>query len=372
MSGVMKNSLGLRTFIKYEHRFNELNRYDIQLGLESSKATSKIKNYSNEKGNPVNLMANDDLTARQHFAFLKMEVDWQERLFIELGGSLNLYGYAYEGFLPTPTGRQRKNLSAQLMPKLAASYLINKSLSLRSSISRGYSPPTLAEFRASDNVININLKAEAGWNYESGLTYQSTNGRLTANGSLYYFRLENAIVRRVTASDAEFFINAGGTKQLGAELQFSWLAFAGNDAQLFNHLRLNSAFSYSHYRFQNFQNAALDFSGNAVTGVPQQTLVTQISTSIFKGFFLFGQHSFVSPIPLDDANTVYSRKYHVIDVKTGFRDFAIKDFKLSLSLGINNVLNRSYSLGNDLNAVGNRYYNPAMGRNYFTSLRIGI
>jgi len=29
------------------------------------------------------------------------------------------------------------------------------------------------------------------------------------------------------------------------------------------------------------------------------------------------------------------------------------------------LLNQYYSLGNDLNAVGKRYYNPAPGKNYF-------
>jgi iron complex outermembrane receptor protein len=34
-------------------------------------------------------------------------------------------------------------------------------------------------------------------------------------------------------------------------------------------------------------------------------------------------------------------------------------------IGADNILNETYSLGNDLNALGGRYFNPAPKRNYF-------
>jgi iron complex outermembrane receptor protein len=39
--------------------------------------------------------------------------------------------------------------------------------------------------------------------------------------------------------------------------------------------------------------------------------------------------------------------------------------QLGLFAGVDNLLNQKYSLGNDLNAFGNRYFNPAPTRNYF-------
>jgi len=43
---------------------------------------------------------------------------------------------------------------------------------------------------------------------------------------------------------------------------------------------------------------------------------------------------------------------------------------MNIFAGADNLLNQSYSLGNDLNAVGNRYYNPAPGRNYFGGISL--
>ena len=40
--------------------------------------------------------------------------------------------------------------------------------------------------------------------------------------------------------------------------------------------------------------------------------------------------------------------------------------------GVDNALNEKYSLGNDLNAAGGRYFNAAPKRNFFAGVRIGF
>jgi iron complex outermembrane receptor protein len=41
-----------------------------------------------------------------------------------------------------------------------------------------------------------------------------------------------------------------------------------------------------------------------------------------------------------------------------------------LFLGVDNLLDQDYSLGNDLNAPGGRYYNAAPGRNYYLGFNV--
>jgi iron complex outermembrane receptor protein len=45
--------------------------------------------------------------------------------------------------------------------------------------------------------------------------------------------------------------------------------------------------------------------------------------------------------------------------------------KLKIYTGIDNILNETYSLGNDINATGGRYYNAAAKRNYYAGISIG-
>ncbi|RZK01531.1 MAG: TonB-dependent receptor, partial [Flavobacterium sp.] len=273
---------------------------------------------------------------------------------------------------PVAVAEKNRNFSARLMPKFAASYLFNENISVRTSISKGYSPPTLAEVRSSDNIINNNLQAEAGWNYEAGLRYQTKNKRLNVDGNVFYFNLRDAIVRRLNDNDTEFFINAGGTKQLGTELESSLWLIKREDKSFLNGLLLRNSFTYSHFKFDQFQNAGNDFSGNELTGVPKHTVVSSLELNFIKGIYLFAQHNYTSSIPLNDANTAFADKYHLADLKTGIRNLNIGKIALDVSFGINNLLNQTYSLGNDLNAAANRYFNPAMKRNYYANIGLTL
>lgn len=364
-----ESTVGLRTFVEFFAISNTV-KYNFQAGLESSRTKSHIKNYGNLQGVATNLTASDDLKAHKDFGFLRLNFDVKQRLLVELGTSLNFFGYDYQSFFPMQVAEKQRSFKTRLMPKIAASYLINNNLTFRSSVSKGYSPPTLAEVRSSDNIINNNLQAEAGWNYESGLRYQTKNKRFYVDGTVFYFNLKDAIVRRLNTNDVEYFINAGGTKQFGTELQTHLWLIKSNPNQFLNGLLIGNSFTYSHFRFDDFKNAGSDFSGNKLTGVPKHTLVSSLSFDFKKGVYLFAQHNYTSAIPLNDANTVFAKKYHLADIKTGIRNLKIRKTELDISFGINNLFNQNYSLGNDLNAANSRYFNPAMKRNYYAGLGI--
>ncbi|MBC8110922.1 MAG: TonB-dependent receptor [Verrucomicrobia bacterium] len=75
-------------------------------------------------------------------------------------------------------------------------------------------------------------------------------------------------------------------------------------------------------------------------------------------------------MPLNDANAAFAPAYQLLGGKIGYKkDF--KHLKVNVFAGIDNALDQFYSLGNDLNAVGNRFYNPAAGRNFFGGLTLG-
>ncbi|MFD0939549.1 TonB-dependent receptor [Pedobacter boryungensis] len=362
-----ESTIGLRTFIEYAKTNKNLN-YTLQGGLETASTKTNINNFGNTNGSPSTLLASDHLKANQSFTFLRLNFDIQQRLLVEVGSSLNFYGYNYQSYFPLALAEKEKTFKKQLMPKLAASYLVNRNFTVRASASKGYSPPTLAEVRSSDNVINTNLQAEAGWNYESGLRYQTTNKRIDIDATVFYFNLKDAIVRRLNTNDVEYFINAGGTKQLGTEFQVATWLIEPTAKGFINGLQLRSSYTYSHFRFDDFKNALQDYSGNKLSGVPTYTIVSSLLFNFDKGFYLFAQHNYTAAIPLNDANTVFAKPYHLADVKAGMRNLKIGKVAFDLSFGVNNLFNQSYSLGNDLNAANNRYFNAAARINYYTGL----
>ncbi|RNL54215.1 TonB-dependent receptor [Pedobacter jejuensis] len=365
-----ESTLGFRTFLEFAQR-NESFKWNVQGGIESSGTKTQVKNYNNNAGTPSALMAYDDLRANQDFAFLRFNFDINSKLLIELASSINFFNYKYERFFPTIINEQKRNFDAELMPKLALSYLFSPKVSLRASVSKGYSPPTLAEVRSSDNNINNDLQAENGWNYEIGLRYKPLNNRFYANANIFQYELKDAIVRRLNANDTEFFINAGGTKQKGIELE-SALWLIQNAGGFLNGLQLRSSYTYSHYRFENFINGNSNYSGNKLTGVPESVVVSSLEFLFNDGIYLFGQHNYTSSIPLNDANSVFAKRYNLIELKAGIRNLKLGKTKFEIFGGANNLLNEKYSLGNDLNAANNRYFNPAPGSNFYAGLSVKL
>ncbi len=350
-------TLGMRSYLEYGKATGEAN-WKLNIGLESMKTTTDFDNYDNNQGIPGALQASDDLAANSNFAYAQLSVDVAEKLLIELSASANYYKYNYKTFDP------------QLMPRAALSYLATEQLSLRASVSKGYSPPTLLEVRSSDNVINKDLQPELGWNYETGLHYQTLNNKLNIDLTAFYYNLKNAIVRRANDNGTEYFVNSGGTKQPGLEAAFSYHIIEANNSCLIRGMQLKSAYTMSRFRFDRYLNLTNDLTGNELTGVPKNTVISSADIQLPARFYLFIQHNYTSSIPLNDANTVYAKKYHLAQAKIGWQNLKIGNTLVEIYAGGDNLLNQKYSLGNDLNAFGGRYYNAAASRNFYAGLAI--
>jgi iron complex outermembrane recepter protein len=99
-------------------------------------------------------------------------------------------------------------------------------------------------------------------------------------------------------------------------------------------------------------------------------VLSSIDVELPKGCYVFFQHNFTSRIPLNDANTAYAKKYHLLQTKVGYRNLRIGRVPVEIFAGADNLLNENYSLGNDLNALGGRYFNAAAKRNFYGGLAL--
>ncbi len=365
-----EGTLGLRTYIELSGNTNSYVNWKWNAGLELQGTSADIANYTNNKGTRGNLQAQDDIISRQFFYFSRFSANLGEKLTAEIAASLNYYQIHFDKDISTPTSKFKRKFDPELMPRFALSYQIADNLALRTSVSRGYSPPTIAEIRASDNKINTAIGSETGWNYETGLRFRDLRDRLWLDASIFHYRLENAIVRRVNSDDTEFYLNAGGTRQTGLETQASyWIIEPGTQGFL-SGFQIQNSYTLSKYFFRNYISGTSDFSGNRLTGVPRGVFVSAMDFRFQKHFYLFAQHNYTSKIPLNDANSVYSKDYNLIHFKAGWRSSRPGKPALDIFAGLDNVLNEKYSLGNDLNAFGGRYFNAAPLRNFFGGIKV--
>jgi iron complex outermembrane receptor protein len=346
-------------------------QYDLQAGIQLGRAESRIRNYANLKGTAGQLSAADDIAATEANYFARLEVNVFEKISAEAAVSMNQYGFQLRRLFPTTEVQPSKTRPAtELLPRLALSWKIIPSLAWRLSASKGFSQPTVAEIRPSDQQIHDELKGESGWNYESGLRFRNGNNRFYADAAVFRFELQNTIVRRNNSLGEEYFVNAGGTLQSGLEIEARHTLFEKEEG-LLRYLALRGSYAYNKFRFRDYQSGPNDLSGNKLTGVPLQTFFAGAELNITQPLSFFINYQHVDPLPLNDQNTEFTEGYDLLEAKLIYK-LKIKTIAVELYVAAANLLDEIYSSGNDLNAAGGRYYNPAMPRNYYGGMRLSF
>lgn len=357
-------SLGTRLIYETQRKNTRLKWVN---GAEWLYNHSLISDFGNKSGLSDTVQFKDDIYANQWFAFSQADVTIREKWTITAGLSLNNQSYRYKRLTDNNSDYVAKKSNLVLTPRLAVLYRKNKNISFYMLAAKGFSPPSLAEIRPSDGNYYAALEAEYGWNYELGVKGDLFNKKLQFDMAAYFFNLQNAIVRRTNTVGAEYFVNAGGTKQNGIEAMIQYQIIK-NSTQFITGLNVLSSYSYQPYRFTEYQQTTFNYSGNEVTGVPKNIWVTGMDIETKKGFYCNISLNATSSLPLTDANDAYTDAYRLVQMKLGYR--LVKSHKLfHLFAGFDNLFNQSYSLGNDINAAGKRYYNPASGRNLFVGMQ---
>jgi iron complex outermembrane receptor protein len=338
-------------------------------GAEWQGNISHINNYDNNGGVAGNLMYDDDVHVQQYFLFTQANLQFN-KLTVQLGTSLNRQQLKYNRVSDLVYNSwQHQNTKFLLAPRLSLLYSITNTASFYGIISKGFSPPTLAEVRPSTNQF-YNLQPEYGWNFEAGFKGTALKNFLLFDASVYSFTLQHAIVSQTDSTGTDFFVNTGSTKENGIEVWFDARIIRNKNAFI-KDLSLSNSFAYQPYKFNNYISGTKNYAGNNLTGVPKNIDVITLDINTAPGIYFNANANFTSSIPLTDANDMYADNYKLVQVKLGYKN-QFKKPLLDFYLGIDNLLNEKYSLGNDLNAIGGRYFNAAPKRNYFVGMRINF
>lgn len=374
----LEGNRGFRTFISYVSPLGQsplLSKLELQLnaGIEFQSGIYKIENYDNLGGDPGDPQAKDRMKVLNGTSFFRIAMDYENVWLLEGSLSHNFQKNQFRELYPhSERAYQTFSIPSEWMPRLAVSYQPSTWVAIRALISKGFSPPTTAEIRPSDNQINTGLNAESGWNKEIGLRFQNRDRRFFIDFSLFNYKMEQAIVRGTRENGAEFFRNAGKIDQTGLELLSQlWLVRPSVASSGFG-MFWTGSWAWSHFRFLEYNSNGLDFSGNALTGVPTHSLHQSLRFLIPRNWEAWLNYSYSSSIPLNDANTVMAEPYHLLQAKVSWKTplAFTKNTVLEAFAGADNLLNQKYSLGNDINAFGGRYFNAAPTRNFYLGLSL--
>lgn len=362
-----EDNVGGRTETKYS--FEKENwKGKITFGGEYQYFFSPVKVYDNDGGQiGATTQSNDELTSNQLLVFAQADIDLPKNFYVTLGGSANFLKYDFASLLVTPNVIQQRKFDPVFSPRLAVLKKLTTTISLYASVSKGFSPPSLAEVRPSAGTYNNTLKPERGLSYELGLRGSALKQRLQFDVTAYDFQLDETIVIQRTADGAEYFVNAGETSQRGLEAKLSWVPDLGSG--FISMFKIWTSYTYNHYRFSDYVQDGNDFSGNRLTGIAPTIALVGADVS-FAGCYVNLTANYTDAIPLNDANSEYASEYLLFGGRLGYKGTFTKNFPFEVFSGIDNALDKRYSLGNDLNAVGGRYYNAAARRNFYVGITL--
>jgi len=357
---------GGRTTFSYEKNINTV-KLKLVTGGELQEAFFNTQVSKNKNGIPDTIQTNDDIRYTAYSVFTQADISIKNSWIITAGASINKSKVEFTRLNMYPVLQQGRTYKNEFSPRVAVQKIIKDKHAVFASISKGFSPPTISELLPSTGVISTFLEAEAGINYELGGRVYLLKNKLRLEATGFYFKLDNALVTRKDSSNADYYVNAGNTKQKGIEISADYSAAFFQNVFL-DHIIIKTAYTLNDFKYGDFEKGKTDFSGKRVPSVPNNTISVLADIKFKKGIYFNSTWYYATKIFLDDANTVPVDPYHLLGCRIGWKLPVKTKLKLDFYTGVDNLLDETYSLGNDINAAAGRYYNAAPKRNYYAGV----
>ena len=352
------------------------------IGVEYFDENYKSKIFENlyESNNGNGTLQGDALSSQEQdrkylnlFAQINLQIT--ERLKGEFGLSYNHSRYILDdGF--NETGEDRSGAYTyprQFLPHAALTYEALQNKYLYASVSRGFSLPSVAETLTPEGAINTDIKPETGISYEVGVKATWLDKKLYTELALYSIQVDNLLVAERVAEDQYVGVNAGKTNHDGIEFLVNYdQNLSANWA-----LKPYASIAINNYKFDEFVNNDTDYSGNDLTGVPDNVLNFGLDVVNYKRFKFSTNYRHVGMIPLNDANALYSESYDLVNLRADYSFNIFSNLAGTVYSGVNNVFDANYAAQILPNATGfggasPRFYYPGDPVNWYAGLKIMI
>lgn len=337
------------------------------IGAEFQSGLNGQRVFKNNSGETGDLQTDDEIKSNQAFVFAQLKFDFKNNWSLTAGSSVNFLSVDFQRFSANGY-KHHRNFNGLWMPRIAVSKSAGRNMIFYGAVSRGFSPPSTAELLPSTDVFDTHLQAEQGTNYEIGWRSQAFANRLFVDISLFHFAMQHTIIQKRDSTGGDYFINAGNTNQNGIEALVRYMILPKPTA-LFNQISLLFSATVHDFRFKNYQPLDKDYSGNTLPGTSPLKIAADMDVEFKNGFVLKASTVYRNKIALNDANTAYANAYAVLNIRVGYT-VSRPSCRFSIFAGSENITNAVYSLGNDMNAFGGRYYNAAPGRTFFAGLSV--
>ncbi len=317
--------------------------------------------------------------------FVNLEFVFRQNLFFTFGTRYDYYKFKVKDkFLEDNVDNSGERKMDQISPMIGFTYRFDPLASFYINYSTAFQTPTTTELSnrpSGAGGFNPSLEPEDISSFEVGIKGVWTDHKINYDLALYTLQITNMLIPfqvQDTASEEIFFRNAGKATNKGFELKSTWAVITG--------LKIILSYSYMNFIFKDFVIESspdnLQLSDNKVPGISPHRIFAGFNYEHDSGFYseinLKWNDSFFTndlngaPVGSDlSKQSFVNPSYFLVDAKFGLQR-KLHDFSVHLFFGINNIFDNKYNDSIVPNAFGNRFFEPAPGRNWYTGLSFPI
>jgi iron complex outermembrane receptor protein len=235
--------------------------------------------------------------------------------------------------------------------------------SLYANISSAFETPTATELGNHPDGsagINQDLKPQKSTTYEVGFKgFTVGGGWIDVATFISKVRDELVPFEIPSSGGRRYFRNAGRTTRRGAELGVT---------SPVGPLSASASYTYSDFRFDKYQTGSSVFDGRRIPGIPMHRGQVSLTANGHSMFAVaegeLASHSFV-----DDANSARAPGYGLAHLRAGTERLFGTPL-ISLVVGAQNILNRTYAPSVAVNAAAGKFFEPGSRRSVYVSLTL--
>lgn len=345
-------------------------RMTLTGGLNVESMNDARKGYINNNGVQGVLKRDEDNIARNFDQYLQAE--WQSGGDWVLSGGLrhsNVRIESQDHFIATGNPDDSGEVTfSNTSPVVSVLFHLSPTVNLYANAGRGFETPTFIELAYVNTGagLNFGLKPSRSKNIEVGM--KSFIGISTSlNLAVFKINTEDEIVVASASGGRTTYKNAGKTSRDGIEVAMTSSILPNLDAT-FSYALLNASFDEAFASGSSGTVAA----GNRVPGAPRSTAFGELFWKLPEmGLSTALEARYTGEIKVDDINSDAAEAATVMNwriaLEQKFGALSLKEFARIENLG-----DKRYVGGVNVNDGNGRFYAPAPGRNYLLGVSLAM
>ncbi len=342
-------------------------KWRTQIGLETDAQIDNRRRFDNLDGKRGNATLEQTESFRSLGAFWLGEFQIFEKLKLTFGGRADQIWLAAADHFLTDGDQSGSRKINRANPSVGLTFKMTPKIAVFSNFNSSFETPTLNELSANPTGaggFNPNLNPQSAQSFEIGTkTWLPKNLNFECTFFKIWLRDEFVPFQLAAQPGRTFYQNAGKSERNGVEISLDGRLAAG--------LRFLTNYTFSDFRYTDFESNGKRLDGNRQPGVPRHFAFAEVRWQHQNGFFAVGQTQFSGAFFADDGNLVSESGRWLVNFRAGFSK-KIRGLNFEPFFGANNLTSTVYNGNILINAAGGRYFEPSAGVYFFGGVKLNF